>query len=149
MSSNPIPDPLLPLRRDQLAPVSPKPRKSVQARVWVFLALAAAGSWVAYELAHRNESRSPAAQTSAIRTAKVTSGSIQRVLRLTGSTNAKNFRSVAAPMLAGPDAGRSLVLIYVASSGGKVKKGDIVINTGSMPMHKRYRTNMLKLTLVD
>ena len=32
---------------------------------------------------------------------------------------------------------------------GKVKKGDIVINTGSMPMHKRYRTNMLKLTLVD
>ncbi len=31
----------------------------------------------------------------------------------------------------------------------KVRQGDIVINTGSMPMHKRYRTNMLKLTLVD
>ena len=32
---------------------------------------------------------------------------------------------------------------------GKLKQGDIVINTGSMPMHKKYRTNMLKLTLVD
>jgi pyruvate kinase len=32
---------------------------------------------------------------------------------------------------------------------GKVAQGDIVINTGSMPIHKKYRTNMLKLTLVD
>src|SRR5687767_13003707 len=40
-------------------------------------------------------------------------------------------------------------VVNILLDAGKVKKGDIVINTGSMPMHKRYRTNMLKLTLVD
>ncbi len=31
----------------------------------------------------------------------------------------------------------------------KIKKGDIIINTGSMPIHKRFRTNMLKITNVE
>ncbi|HZV70442.1 MAG TPA: pyruvate kinase [Saprospiraceae bacterium] len=39
--------------------------------------------------------------------------------------------------------------VDILLKAGKVKKGDILVNTGSMPMHKRYRTNMLKLTLVD
>ena len=30
-----------------------------------------------------------------------------------------------------------------------IHDGDIIVNTGSMPLHKRYRTNMLKVTLVD
>jgi len=37
----------------------------------------------------------------------------------------------------------------ILKKGGYVKSGDIVINTGSMPMHKRLRTNMLKVTTVD
>jgi pyruvate kinase len=32
---------------------------------------------------------------------------------------------------------------------GKVKVGDIVVNTGSMPIQKRYRTNMLKITVIE
>lgn len=32
---------------------------------------------------------------------------------------------------------------------GLVEKGDIVINTGSMPLHNRGRTNMLKITKID
>jgi pyruvate kinase len=39
--------------------------------------------------------------------------------------------------------------VNILLAAGKVSQGDIVINTGSMPMHKKYRTNMLKLTLVD
>lgn len=31
----------------------------------------------------------------------------------------------------------------------KIKKGDVVVNTGSMPLHKRFRTNMLKITIVE
>lgn len=31
----------------------------------------------------------------------------------------------------------------------KIKKGDAVVNTGSMPLHKRFRTNMLKITIVE
>jgi pyruvate kinase len=40
-------------------------------------------------------------------------------------------------------------VVNILLKEGMVNQGDIVINTGSMPMHKRYRTNMLKLTLVD
>jgi len=40
-------------------------------------------------------------------------------------------------------------VVNILLTAGKVAQGDIVINTGSMPMHKKYRTNMLKLTLVD
>ena len=40
-------------------------------------------------------------------------------------------------------------VVNILVQAGTVSQGDIVINTGSMPMHKRYRTNMLKLTLVD
>ncbi|MBC7884859.1 MAG: pyruvate kinase [Saprospiraceae bacterium] len=32
---------------------------------------------------------------------------------------------------------------------GALEPGDIVINTGSMPLHKRFRTNMLKITVVE
>jgi pyruvate kinase len=32
---------------------------------------------------------------------------------------------------------------------GMLDSGDIVINTGSMPLHKRFRTNMLKITVVE
>jgi pyruvate kinase len=32
---------------------------------------------------------------------------------------------------------------------GILERGDIVINTGSMPLHKRFRTNMLKITVVE
>ncbi len=30
-----------------------------------------------------------------------------------------------------------------------VHPGDVIINTGSMPLHRRHRTNMLKLTIVE
>ena len=32
---------------------------------------------------------------------------------------------------------------------GFVAPGDVIVNTGSMPLHKRYRTNMLKVTVVE
>ncbi len=32
---------------------------------------------------------------------------------------------------------------------GRVKKGDLIVNTGSMPIGRRYRTNMLKVTLIE
>jgi pyruvate kinase len=30
-----------------------------------------------------------------------------------------------------------------------IKEGDIIVNTGSMPLHKRFKTNMLKITVVE
>ena len=111
----------------------PKARKPSSRRVWILLGLVVVGAGAAYKFAAKSDTASAPLQTAA-RTATVTSGSIRRVLRLTGSTSAKNFRSVAAPMMQGPDSGRSLVLIYVASSGSMVKKGDLVAELDAQAM---------------
>lgn len=34
-------------------------------------------------------------------------------------------------------------------AAGKVEPGDIIVNTGSMPIQKRHRTNMLKVTVIE
>ena len=39
--------------------------------------------------------------------------------------------------------------VKILKNTGYVNEGDVIINTGSMPIEKRYRTNMLKVTLVD
>ncbi len=39
--------------------------------------------------------------------------------------------------------------IAILKAEGKTKAGDIIVNTGSMPLHKRLRTNMLKVTVVE
>jgi multidrug efflux pump subunit AcrA (membrane-fusion protein) len=89
------------------------------------LALVAGGAWTSYQLLLKPKAGTTA-QTAGLRTAKVTSGAIRRVLRLTGATSAKNFAMIAAPRMQGPDFGRELTLIYVAKSGGMVKKGELI-----------------------
>ncbi len=37
----------------------------------------------------------------------------------------------------------------ILKSAGKLVPGDVVINTGSMPIHKRHRTNMMKISVVE
>ena len=47
--------------------------------------------------------------------------------------------------------------VYVFTDGNSVirddflslDQGDVIINTGSMPLAKRHRTNMMKITVVD
>ena len=60
------------------------------------------------------------------RTAKVTAGALMRTIRITGSTSAGRFANIAAPMLRGPDLGRSLTLVTLAPGGTMVKKNDLV-----------------------
>jgi hypothetical protein len=89
--------------------------------------VAVGGAWLGYRYLSEPAAQAPAGPPAAagIRTAKVTTGSIQRTLRLTGSTSAKNFRSVAAPRMQAREAG-VMTLIYLAPSGAMVKQGDIV-----------------------
>jgi multidrug efflux pump subunit AcrA (membrane-fusion protein) len=62
----------------------------------------------------------------AVRTARVVTGPLRVTLRLGGSTSARSFANVVAPMMRGPDSGRALVLIYLPKSGTYVKKGEVV-----------------------
>ncbi len=106
-------------------------------RKWVLLALIAGGAWAGYQFIAKPKAQQKGTQATTVRTAKVSSGAIQRILRLTGATAAKNFSVVAAPMMRGPDAGRALVLIQVAKSGAVVKKNEVVaqIDAQSMKDH--------------
>lgn len=101
---------------------------------WALIAIVCVGAWGAYRFFTRTKPQNENSQAVTIRTAKVTNGPIERVLRLTGSTTAKQFATVAAPMMRGPDSGRALILIYVANSGGHVKKGDIVARIDAQSM---------------
>ena len=40
-------------------------------------------------------------------------------------------------------------VVKILKKLGHAKEADVIVNTGSMPLHKRYRTNMLKITIVD
>ncbi len=40
-------------------------------------------------------------------------------------------------------------LNQILKDEGIVKSGDIVINTGSMPLYKKFRTNMMKITVIE
>lgn len=37
----------------------------------------------------------------------------------------------------------------ILRSAGRINAGDVIVNTASMPLHKRHRTNMLKVTVVE
>lgn len=37
----------------------------------------------------------------------------------------------------------------ILKNAKKVDPGEVIVNTGSMPLHKRHRTNMLKITVVE
>jgi HlyD family secretion protein len=124
---NPVPTPHSPAGPGpKLAPAPPKDGASGW-RIGLIAVVIAAGAWAGYRYfaqpAAQGTASGPAA--AGIRTAKVTSGTIQRTLRLTGSTTAKNYRSVAAPRMQAREAG-TLTLIYLAPSGSTVKKGDVV-----------------------
>ncbi|NET35616.1 MAG: pyruvate kinase [Cyanothece sp. SIO1E1] len=37
----------------------------------------------------------------------------------------------------------------ILKASGKLKSGDVIVNTASMPIHQRHRTNTLKVTIID
>lgn len=40
-------------------------------------------------------------------------------------------------------------VVEILKSHQRIKEGDVIVNTGSMPLHRRHRTNMMKITIVD
>jgi HlyD family secretion protein len=109
---------------ERVAPPPPRPAgfRYKGLLLLVLLAVVAAGAWL---LRPKKEQQKTAGQT-VVRTFKVAPVAFARTIRAAGSTSARNFANITAPMMRGPDAGRALVLISLAKSGALVKKGDIV-----------------------
>ncbi len=86
------------------------------------LALLAVGGWKLWDTASNRRT----ASTTATRIVRAATASAAPILRLTGSTSARNALTVTAPLMRGPDSGRALVLLTVAKSGSIVRKGDVI-----------------------
>ncbi len=113
------------------APVAP--RSGGPWKALVFLILLSIGGYAAYHSFFKP--KAPAADTAVVvRTAKVTSGNLQRTIRAGGQTSAREFSNVVAPLLRGPEGNRDLVLMKVAPSGALVKKGALLAQIDGQSM---------------
>jgi HlyD family secretion protein len=114
------------------APQSPAPvivpTPPHQSRRWMWLVaciILIAGSIAAYRMFWAKPHAVPTAGP-AIRTAKVFTGPLDVTIRVAGTTSARNFVNITAPLLRGPEMRNSLVLLELADAGSFVRKGQIV-----------------------
>jgi hypothetical protein len=105
--------------------IGPAPSEPSRGKLWiagVLVILVAAGSaWI-----FRTREVARQAVITSVRTVKVVRGSLAKTTRIAGSIFPGRFANLAAPVLQSPDAGRGLVLIYLADNGKVVKEGEIV-----------------------
>src|ERR1051325_143615 len=121
-----------PRRAPEIAPPPPLGPKLVPPRskrshsgLWLTFVIVAAVAAAGY--LYRSQTRSVQSTTApGVRTIKVTGGAISPVLRVTGSTSARVYVSINAPVMMGPDAGRGLLLRSIVKSGSLVKSGDVI-----------------------
>ena len=128
MSAIVNPTPASPQAPQPLAPppVSAVPEKPSRKK-WLWLAIVAIAAVVGVSYLLRPKSPEKQLATApVVRTTKVVQGVLKRTVRIAGTTSAKNFANISAPMMRGPDAGRSLILIRLAKAGSYVKKGELV-----------------------
>jgi HlyD family secretion protein len=128
----------------KLAPVAPPPKPTLvtpprakRSRSKLLIVLPAilliAGAAVLLYRSHSQSLQAAAAQ--GVRTIKVASGAASPVLRVTGSTSARVYASINAPVMMGPDAGRGLLLQSIAKSGSMVKSGEVIAQIDSQAIN--------------
>ena len=119
--SNPTPSPI---PEPGKAP-APSVKRPARWKLLIIFGVVAAGAITAYELWLKPQKPAPSATAAAIRTAKVTADSMDRIERLAGITSSSNFVNIRMPRQRGGDR-MSLILLDVLPSGQRVKEGDIV-----------------------
>ncbi|MBI4874167.1 MAG: HlyD family efflux transporter periplasmic adaptor subunit [Acidobacteria bacterium] len=90
------------------------------------MVLVAGGGLLAYFQWLRPKATAPAAALAAVRTAKATTGMVERTIRIAGQTSARDYANIIAPLLRGPENRNSLFLLKMTKSGVAVKKGDLL-----------------------
>jgi HlyD family secretion protein len=122
-----LPGPILPQSSPQTGTPGPflQPEPAAR-RWWVMAGLAIILLLVALAWWRWPVWRAKPSPVASIRTVKVIRGVLEQTLRLTGSTTAKKFATVFSPRVQAPDSGMAMVLLYLADSGTKVKKGEVI-----------------------
>jgi HlyD family secretion protein len=127
-----VPNPHLPSEQPKFpvavpppAPVPDEPKRGGGPwKTLIGLAVAGLLGYLGYQWATQ-----PSTDTTvfaAVKSAKVVQGTVERVIRISGQTSARQFVNVTAPILRGPEARNSLVLTKLIKPGVLVKPGDVV-----------------------
>jgi HlyD family secretion protein len=99
-----------------------------RSRRWVLLVAAIiliVGGIAAYRMLSTKPQAAPVVSP-AIRTTKAFTGPLDVTVRVAGTTSARNFVNVTAPLLRGPEMRNTLVLLELADAGAFVRKGQVV-----------------------
>lgn len=126
--TNPVPaaPPAPPAASPQPAPPGPSRGKFVLIAAAAVAGIAALWWW--------NQPAKTAAPVVTFHTAVVTSGPLEKTLRITGTTSARNYSQITVPVMRAPEAGSSLILLKLAPAGSVVQKGDLVVSLDAQAM---------------
>jgi HlyD family secretion protein len=117
--------------------VPPKPKPP---RRWLGVLIATAIvlgiAFVSYRFVWQ-PSRPATTQVATIKTAPAFVGAMDVTLRITGTTGARNYANIKAPILRGPGFGSAMVLLELAGSGSMIRKGDLVARIDAQNMIDR------------
>ncbi len=116
-----------PARAREPAETPPAPARGGRRRWFGRLApiLLAAGAYFAWTSLQPAPESAPGAPATAVRTAVVTAGPLEQVVRVAGVTSSIRFVNITAPRQRGPDR-MAMILLELAPSGKMVKKGEII-----------------------
>jgi HlyD family secretion protein len=117
-----IPDPASPHDPPKTQPEPPKPQNTRPKRLGFWIAITAAVLIVSLILLLKTRSNSPPSGKAAQSTVRVPA----QVLRLKGTTEAVQSRSVLAPLLAGQQVA-TLTIVRMIPAGTRVKQGDLLV----------------------
>lgn len=114
------------------APPAPAPRRPRHWRFWAaVLVVAAVAGYALWKKPWQVRSLAPVA---GVRTATVSLGTLERVLRLSGQTSAINYANITVPIFRGREGGTELTLIKLAKAGSMVKPGEVVAELDGQAM---------------
>lgn len=130
MSASTNPAPLPVQAPEKLSPVHlpPTHKGGSPWKGWLLAALIAGGVWAGYEYGYKRSIAEKNAQSSiaAIPLVKARLDRLEVRSRLSGTSAAREFINVTAPMIRGPEGNRPMVLLELAPSGSMVRKGDLL-----------------------
>lgn len=115
------------------APPHRKPRRWIGVLITLFIL----GGCAALAVRYLRQPAKPAAATGVIRTGKAFVAPLDVSIRLAGTTSARVFANITAPMLRGPGFGSGMVLLELSKSGSKVKKGETVARIDAQMLQDR------------
>ncbi len=102
---------------------------------WIAVAgLTVVAAFAIIGFSQTGDEQKKAESSPSVRTVKVSTGPVEKTIRVTGTTQARDFASVSAPMMRGPDSGRSLILTFLTKGGTLVKKGEVVAQIDAQAM---------------